>query len=210
MKKYFVVAGLIILVAGGGLTARFYSFGGGKSQAAMAALSSDSVFSGVPDSASSSAPSSDTSDVPPPLSQSTPTTQQATEGMLAYKNAAFHFGLLFPDNLQATEYKEQDGAVTVSFQDTKTDKGFEVYVTPYTDKQITPQRFKLDEPSGVMQTPTDIVVDGKRATMFFGNNSIMGDTREVWFIHGGFLYEVTTYKDFDSWLAGIMQTWKFI
>ena len=176
----------------------------------MAALPSDSVFSEVTDSASSGASSSDTSSVPPPLSQSTPQTQQATEGMLAYKNAAFHFGLLFPDNLQATEYKEQDGAVTVSFQDTKTDQGFEVYVTPYADKQITPQRFKLDEPSGVMQTPTDIVVDGTRATMFFGNNTIMGDTREVWFIHGGFLYEVTTYKELDTWLGGIMRTWRFI
>src|SRR5271157_4329517 len=65
------------------------------------------------------------------------------------------------------------------FQDTKTDQGFEVYVTPYADKQITPQRFKLDEPSGVIQSPTDVVIDGERATMFFGNNTIMGDTREV-------------------------------
>jgi len=81
--------------------------------------------------------------------------------------------------LQATEYKEQGGGVTVSFQDTKTDQGFEVYVTPYADKQITPQRFKLDEPSGVIQSPTDVVIDGARATMFFGNNTIMGDTREV-------------------------------
>jgi hypothetical protein len=32
-------------------------------------------------------------------------------------------------------------------------------------------------------------------------NSVMGDTREIWFIHGGFLYEVTTYKQLDSWLA---------
>ena len=179
MKKYLVVGVLIVLV-GASVSLCDYSFGGtGKSQAAMVALSSDSVFSEVTDSASSSAPSSDTSDVPPPVSQITPRTQQATEGMLAYKNAAFHFGLLFPDNLQATEYKEQDGAVTVSFQDTKTDKGFEVYVTPYADKQITAQRFKLDEPSGVMQSPTDIIVDGTRGTMFFGNNTIMGDTREV-------------------------------
>ena len=37
-----------------------------------------------------------------------------------------------------------------------------------------------------------------------------GDTREVWFIHGGYLYEVTTYKELDIWLAGIMRTWKFI
>jgi hypothetical protein len=45
--------------------------------------------------------------------------------------------------------------------------------------------------------------------MFFGSNSVMGDTREIWFIHGSFLYEVTTYKELDSWLAPIMQTWQF-
>jgi hypothetical protein len=33
--------------------------------------------------------------------------------------------------------------------------------------------------------------------------------REIWFIHGGFLYEVTTYKQLDSWLTPIMQTWQF-
>ena len=30
--------------------------------------------------------------------------------------------------------------------------------------------------------------------MFYGSNSIMGDTREIWFINTGLLYEVTTYK----------------
>jgi hypothetical protein len=34
-------------------------------------------------------------------------------------------------------------------------------------------------------------------------------SREIWFIHDGFLYEVTTYKELDSWLATIMQTWQF-
>jgi len=49
-----------------------------------------------------------------------------------------------------------------------------------------------------------------RATMFYGNNPIMGDTREVWFINGGYLYEVATYKSLDTWLAGTMQSWKFL
>jgi hypothetical protein len=64
-------------------------------------------------------------------------------------------------------------------------------VTPYSDSQITEQEFKLDEPSGVENQPTPVTIDGAPATMFFGNNSIKGDTREIWFIHGGFLYEVT-------------------
>jgi hypothetical protein len=32
----------------------------------------------------------------------------------------------------------------------------------------------------------------------------------VWFIHGGFLYEVTAYKELDTWLKPILQSWQFI
>ena len=185
MKKYLFVASLFILVVVAGIALRFYAYGGSaRSQSAAVAFSSDSVFSEVPNSAPLAASSRDASDVPPPLSETTPQTQQLTGGKRTYKNTAFHFDLVFPDNLRATEYGEQDGALTVSFQDPGTNEGFEVYVTPYSGTQITSQRFRTDEPSGVMQRPTDLLVDGTRATMFFGKNAIMGDTREVWFIHG--------------------------
>jgi len=79
-----------------------------------------------------------------------------------------------------------------------------------TDAQITEARFKLDELSGIRSNPTDVMVDGARGTMFFGSAPRMNDTREVWFVKDGYLYEVTTYKELDSWLAQIMRTWKFI
>jgi hypothetical protein len=77
-----------------------------------------------------------------------------------------------------------------------------------TSAEITEARFQLDEPSGVVNQLTHVTVNEVPATMFFGSNSVMGDTREIWFIRG-FLYEVTTYKEFDSWLTPIMQTWQF-
>jgi hypothetical protein len=85
-----------------------------------------------------------------------------------------------------------------------------VYVTPYAKAQIDDARFKLDQPSGRFLDPQDVVVDGARATLFTGYNTIMGDTREVWFIKDGFLYEVMTYKPLDAWLGQMMQGWKFI
>jgi hypothetical protein len=54
-----------------------------------------------------------------------------------------------------------------------------------------------------------VTIDGVSATMFYGSKSTMGDTREIWFINAGFLYEVTTYRQLDSWLAPIMQTCQF-
>src|SRR6202171_5147237 len=143
-------------------------------------------------------------------SASTSTTQNVTQGRRHYSNKAFHFSLLYPENLQVQEYKEQGGGFTVTFQDIEADQEFQVYVTPYSGDQISEAQFKLDEPSGVRKNQTDVVVDGARGTMFFSSYPRMNETLEVWFINRGFLYEVTTYKELDSWLAQIMQTWKFI
>jgi hypothetical protein len=55
-----------------------------------------------------------------------------------------------------------------------------------------------------------VTVDGARGIEFFSNAPRMNDTREVCFIHGGFLYEVTTYKELDAWLQPILQSWQFI
>ena len=85
-----------------------------------------------------------------------------------------------------------------------------MYVTPYSKKQIDAAQFKIDEPSGVVKERQDVLVDGARGTKFYGHNATLGDTRELWFIHNGFLYEVTTFKVLDEWLGSIMQTWKFI
>jgi hypothetical protein len=147
---------------------------------------------------------------PSPLPTSTSTTQVASQGKRQYSKAGFHFSLLYPENLQVQEYPEQGGGFTVTFQDLVADQEVQVYVTPYSGSQISEAQFKLDEPSGVRKNQTDVVVDGARGTMFFSSAPRMNDTREVWFINRGFLYEVTTYKELDSWLAQIMQTWKFI
>ncbi|HUD03061.1 MAG TPA: hypothetical protein VMR46_03570 [Candidatus Paceibacterota bacterium] len=131
-------------------------------------------------------------------------------GFLPFSNQQYHFSLYYPPDLVSTGQQEQGGAYTFSFQDADTNEGFEIYVTPYGDSQVSAARFKLDEPSGKMDQPTPVVIDGATATMFFGHNDVMGDTREVWFIKNGYLYEVTSFKELDSWLGTIMQTWRFI
>lgn len=147
--------------------------------------------------------------VPEPLKESEPATQAVSADLRSYTNRAYHFYIEFPKGLVGHEYAEHDGAMSVTFQNPETNAGFQVYVTPYAGKQIDDARFKLDNPSGVRIDPTPVVVDGVTATMFFSKN-VIGDTREVWFIHDGYLYEVTSYKELDAWLAEIMRSWKFI
>ena len=149
-------------------------------------------------------------DVPPALSSSTPPTTALGQDKREYKNDAYHFKLAFPDTLHVVEYKEANDAITVTFESADKSQAFDVYVTPYGKAQIDQARFKLDEPSGRFLDPQDVLISGTRATLFTGYNPIMGDTREAWFIKGGFLYEVATYKGLDSWLGQVMQGWTFI
>lgn len=130
-------------------------------------------------------------------------------GWNTYTSDRFKFSLSFPEGYSAQEYAEAGGAMSLTVAEPATGAGFQVYVTPYAKDYIDEAQIALDLPSGVMQEPVDILIDGVRATMFLSRNSIMGETREVWFINNGFLYEVVTYKQLDTWLGEVMQTWKF-
>ena len=131
----------------------------------------------------------------------------------AYPGDAYSGGavasMLYPNDLKFKEY--QGGSdTTVVFENAKTGKGFQIFVKPYEHEQISLDQLKMDLSSGIVKDPVDISVDGVGATMFYSQNSAIGDTREVWFVKNGFLYEVTTYKELDAWLSSIMQTWKFL
>ena len=131
-------------------------------------------------------------------------------GQQEFYSAQYRFSLFYPDNLNEKTYDEGGGASTFDFETADYSQGFEVFVVPYSKTQVDQARFKLDEPSGALMQSTTITINNTPAVMFFGNNAAMGDTREVWFIRGGYLYEVTTYKDLDAWLSQIMATWQFL
>jgi len=138
-----------------------------------------------------------------------PATRNAPKGSKTYRNTDYRFELFYPDDLTVKERDEGNNATTVTFEK-ESGEGFQIFIVPYGQRQVSRDRFAMDEPSGIIEKPIDVIINGVRGTMFFGKNGIMGDTREVWFIRGGYLFEVTTYKELDAWLSQIMATWKFI
>jgi hypothetical protein len=126
-----------------------------------------------------------------------------------YQNARYHFSLYYPDDLTVSEEPVGADGLVVLFKNTTTQQGFQIFTTAYDEPQITQSRFNTDEPSGVMQDPQNITIDGAAATEFFSTNQAMGASREIWFLRDGLLYEVTAPQSLDSWLLQIMQTWEF-
>ena len=130
-------------------------------------------------------------------------------GYMKYASEEYGFSLYHPGELSVHGYDEGGGAATIIFQDIKTVQGFQVFIVPYGEKQVTEERFVIDQPSGVFQEPQQIFIDGVSAIHFYGRNALLGTTSEVWFTHDGYLFEVTAPRALDAWLATVMQTWQF-
>lgn len=136
--------------------------------------------------------------------------REVPAGMREYRNTTYRFSLFYPSDLSVKEYDEGGGAQTITFQNPATIKGFQIFIVPYSDSQISQARFRADAPSGTMQSPQPLSIDGALATMFIGSNIHIGPTREVWFIHGGYLFESTAPQSLDNWLGAIMTTWAWL
>jgi len=132
-------------------------------------------------------------------------------GFVEYARQNYHFSILLPETVTI---KEQGGTggepLMLVVQDPSTGYGFQIYAFPYNLQTITEERFKIDEPSGVMKSPQDVKVAGAKGTMFISTAPPVGEIREIWFINQGIMYEVTTALTFDDWVRPIMGTWEFI
>jgi hypothetical protein len=126
-----------------------------------------------------------------------------------YTNPAYHFSLSFPKDLKVTEFAEKGGGRTITFEESEK-IGFQVFIIPYKGTQIAQSRIDLDTHGTAEGTPQQAVIGGVPALIFFSTDPLRGRLREVWILQNGYLYEVTTYDELDSWLAGIMNTWKGI
>lgn len=131
------------------------------------------------------------------------------DGKRLFRSDILGFSLYYPDDLFIREYGKGNTS-TLTFEDVKGERGFQIFVVPYDAETVSAERFKMDLPSGVMKEAQEIIIDGARGSAFFSEDALVGETREVWFIQNGFLYEVTARKELDAWLAEIMQTWRFL
>lgn len=136
--------------------------------------------------------------------------REAPEGFEEFKSNNYNFSLFYPDGLSVEEYDEGGGASTITFQNIDSGLGFQIFIVPYYEDKITDERFYRDVPSGVRENLENKDVDGAMAAFFDSQNVLLGQTKEVWFINDGFLYEVSTIKDLESWLLEIMETWQFL
>lgn len=131
-------------------------------------------------------------------------------GFKEYRSEQYDFSLFYPESMNVALFDEGGGAATITFEDRDGGKGFQIFMVPYFEKQVSGEQFLKDLPSGVREDLRDGLVGGAVASFFYSKQSFLGDTYEVWFIQNGYLYEITTVKVLEPWLNTVIQTWNFL
>lgn len=126
-----------------------------------------------------------------------------------YRNEKYGFQYNHPPQAVITEYDEGGGAMTLVHENHEHVRGMQIFIVPYAEATISEERFRMDVPSGVRKNVEETTLDGVRAVTFNSLDSRLGETREVWLIHNGYLFEITTFRGVGNWFTPLIQSWRF-
>src|SRR3989344_5715107 len=58
-------------------------------------------------------------------------------GLKEYRSTAYDFSLLYPQDLVVKEHIEGGNAITITFQNVKKQDGFQIFIVPYEESQVS-------------------------------------------------------------------------
>lgn len=129
-----------------------------------------------------------------------------------YSNTTYGFSFTYPEGFQIGSFQEGTDGEVILIQSPEGREGFQIYVAPFDESgPITPERIKRDLPSLKIDEPQRVVIGGGglEALIFRGESEEFGESREVWFVWSGNLYQVTTHADLDQFIGPILESWRF-
>lgn len=124
-----------------------------------------------------------------------------------YVNNEHRFRVTMPVGFSA---REVDGAVVI---ENGSGDGVQILMTPLGEdiQDLTEERIKADIPDLVISGSERVEVGEKHTGLAFksDNQAFDGASREVWFVYGGMLYQISTYDRLDPLLRAMFGTWEF-
>jgi hypothetical protein len=126
-----------------------------------------------------------------------------------YNNSRYNFSFKYPKGFTVANFQEGEYGETILVR--KEQISFQIFIGPFDEPDpLTKERILKDVPDMVIDDAQQrILKNGVPGLIFFSQESSLGRTREVWFVHNGFLYQVSTLAELDKRLAEILGTWKF-
>lgn len=129
-------------------------------------------------------------------------------GFKRYEDAARGFSFLYPDGYAATSFPDGAG-FAILVQGENGAKGFQVAVTPFDEDltELTEARVRKDVPDMVMRDARQVSV-GTAKGLSFASESAQGQTRELWFVWKGNVYQASAPSGSEPALEEFMRSFE--
>lgn len=125
------------------------------------------------------------------------------------------FSIEIPSDFTSNTFEQLDTASNLQYEVTvfvgeKKEENFQLAISEYNDSDsISIAAIKRDNPDILMDDSHDIEIAGSRGVTFLDMESKNNPQRNVWFINNGHLYQITTYRSFDTKMSDILSSWKW-
>jgi|SRR3989344_502537 len=131
-----------------------------------------------------------------------------------YSDETYHFSFNYPEGFTVTAVSDMggEGGKTILLESDDKKVGIQILISPYgSDVDITEAMIESDIPDMRVSDPQTVEIGSSRKGLAFMSNNpaFSGASREVWFTSGGYLYQISTYAEFDELLKKLFGTWTF-
>lgn len=129
-------------------------------------------------------------------------------GTFSHPNPPFSFK--YPAQFEVEIIPDGEKSKAVLFVNPRTGDAFQIYLTPFKDQIVlTPEKIRQDIPDIVLDHFQEIRVSGVLTLFFASQDEVFGDTYEVWFVHHGTLFQITSPAQNVDILKKILVTFRF-
>jgi len=138
-------------------------------------------------------------------------TQETLPGWEGYAHPSLPFAFAHSKELVSNTFQDGESEI-VLLQGPDPNQEIQIVARAFDEPgPLTVERIQRDVPEMVIDEPQNVLIGSAQipALLFWSTDNSAGRTREVWFVQGGYLYQVTTKAENDELLAGIMETWTF-
>ena len=137
--------------------------------------------------------------------------EQKKPVLKTYINTGYGFSFDYPSEWEVSYFSDETGKTILAQKADDPQQDVQVYIQPFDEPEtsLTKQRILKDLPGMTIENEKAMTLaSGINALSFSGRDENFGKTREVWFVHNGFLYQITAPSGNQEILEKMINSWK--
>lgn len=136
--------------------------------------------------------------------------QKNSAESFSYTHPLFGFTFSLNEKFNTGTFPEGEGEMLMVKLTGEQAQQTQIYITKFGEPgPVSAQRISKDLPDMVVEQPVDISVNGEPAVAFVSRLASGQKTREVWFVRGGNLYQISAPQESEKMVSDMLSSWRW-